>query len=68
VSGKSPANGTRRNFVKTATLGGMANVHCTAATQNVLALEMPTQAVDNPWWEKLVRTTDVGQKTGVVPK
>ena len=36
----------------------MANVHCAAATQNVLALEMPTQAVDNPWWEKLVRTTD----------
>jgi L-alanine-DL-glutamate epimerase-like enolase superfamily enzyme len=35
-----------------------ANVHCAAATQNFLALEMTTQAVDNPWWEKLVRTTD----------
>jgi L-alanine-DL-glutamate epimerase-like enolase superfamily enzyme len=35
-----------------------ANVHCAAATQNFLALEMTTQAVDNPWWENLVRTTD----------
>jgi len=36
----------------------MANVHCAAATQNFLALEMTTQAVDNPWWANLVRTTD----------
>jgi L-alanine-DL-glutamate epimerase-like enolase superfamily enzyme len=36
----------------------MANVHCAAATQNFLALEMTTQAVDNPWWENLVATTD----------
>ena len=36
----------------------MANVHCAAATQNFLALEMTTQAVDNPWWTNLVRTTD----------
>lgn len=36
----------------------MANVHCAAATQNFLALEMTTQAVDNPWWENLVVTTD----------
>ena len=36
----------------------MANVHCAAATQNFLALEMTTQAVDNPWWENLVKTTD----------
>ena len=28
----------------------MANVHCAAATQNVLALEVPNQVVDNPWW------------------
>jgi L-alanine-DL-glutamate epimerase-like enolase superfamily enzyme len=35
-----------------------ANVHCAAATQNFLALEMTTQAVDNPWWSNLVRTTD----------
>ena len=35
-----------------------ANVHCAAATQNFLALEMTTQAVDNPWWENLVKTTD----------
>jgi L-alanine-DL-glutamate epimerase-like enolase superfamily enzyme len=32
----------------------MANVHCAAATQNVLALEVPNQVVDNPWWPKLV--------------
>jgi L-alanine-DL-glutamate epimerase-like enolase superfamily enzyme len=32
----------------------MANVHCAAATQNFLALEMPNQNVDNPWWAKLV--------------
>ena len=36
----------------------MANVHCAAATQNFLALEMTTKAVDNPWWENLVKTTD----------
>jgi L-alanine-DL-glutamate epimerase-like enolase superfamily enzyme len=36
----------------------MANVHCAAATQNFLALEMTTQAVDNPWWKNLVKTTD----------
>lgn len=36
----------------------MANVHCAAATQNFLALEMTTQAVDNPWWSNLVITTD----------
>ena len=35
-----------------------ANVHCAAATQNFLALEMTTQAVDNPWWSNLVKTTD----------
>ena len=33
----------------------MANVHCAAATQNVLALEVPNQVVDNPWWPKLVK-------------
>jgi L-alanine-DL-glutamate epimerase-like enolase superfamily enzyme len=39
-------------------IGFMAGVHCGAATQNFLALEMTTQAVDNPWWENLVKTTD----------
>jgi L-alanine-DL-glutamate epimerase-like enolase superfamily enzyme len=39
-------------------VGFMASVHCAAATQNFLALEMTTQAVDNPWWENLVKTTD----------
>lgn len=34
----------------------MANVHCAAATQNVLALEMPNQVSDNTWWPTLVRT------------
>jgi len=34
----------------------MANVHCAAATQNVLALEH--HSIDVPWWEDLVRTTD----------
>ena len=34
----------------------MANVHCAAATQNFLALEH--HAVDIPWWEGLVKTTD----------
>jgi len=38
----------------------MANVHCAAATQNFLALELPIQCVDNPWWPKLV--TMVGSK------
>ncbi len=33
----------------------MANVHCAAATQNVLALEVPNQIVDNPWWPNLVK-------------
>jgi L-alanine-DL-glutamate epimerase-like enolase superfamily enzyme len=39
-------------------VGFMASVHCAAATQNFLALEMTTQAVDNPWWENLVKTSD----------
>jgi L-alanine-DL-glutamate epimerase-like enolase superfamily enzyme len=39
-------------------VGFMASTHCAAATQNFLALEMTTQAVDNPWWENLVVTTD----------
>jgi L-alanine-DL-glutamate epimerase-like enolase superfamily enzyme len=30
----------------------MANVHCAAAIDNFLALEM--HSVDNPWWEELV--------------
>ena len=34
----------------------MANVHCAAATQNFLALELPNQCVDNPWWPKLAKT------------
>jgi len=38
----------------------MANVHSAAATQNVLALEVPNQIVDNPWWPKLVKM--VGKK------
>lgn len=33
----------------------MANVHCAAATQNVLALEMPNQVSDNVWWPSLVK-------------
>ena len=33
----------------------MANVHCAAATQNALALEVPNQIVDNPWWPELVK-------------
>jgi len=33
----------------------MANVHSAAATQNVLALEVPNQVVDNPWWPTLVK-------------
>jgi L-alanine-DL-glutamate epimerase-like enolase superfamily enzyme len=37
----------------------MANVHCAAATNNMLALEMPNNgSLDNPWWEDLVKTTD----------
>lgn len=32
----------------------MANVHAAAATQNFLALELPVQCVDNPWWPKLI--------------
>lgn len=34
----------------------MANVHCAAATQNALALEVPNQIVDNPWWPNLMKT------------
>ena len=35
----------------------MANVHCAAATNNMLALEMPNNgSLDNPWWENLVKT------------
>ena len=33
----------------------MANVHSAAATQNALALEVPNQIVDNPWWPTLVK-------------
>lgn len=36
----------------------MANVHSAAATQNVLALEVPNQVVDNPWWPRLVNTVN----------
>ncbi len=37
----------------------MANVHCAAATNNVLSLEMPNNgSLDHPWWEELVKTTD----------
>lgn len=37
----------------------MANIHCAAATNNVLSLEMPNNgSLDNPWWEDLVKTTD----------
>jgi L-alanine-DL-glutamate epimerase-like enolase superfamily enzyme len=39
-------------------VGFMASVHCASATQNFLALEMTTQAVDNVWWANLVKTTD----------
>ena len=35
----------------------MANVHCAAATNNMLSLEMPNNgSLDNPWWEDLVKT------------
>ena len=33
----------------------MANVHCAAATENFLALEH--HAIDNPWWESMVKMT-----------
>jgi L-alanine-DL-glutamate epimerase-like enolase superfamily enzyme len=33
----------------------MANVHCAAATQNVLALEH--HLIDTPWWENMVKMT-----------
>jgi L-alanine-DL-glutamate epimerase-like enolase superfamily enzyme len=33
----------------------MANVHSAAATQNALALEVPNQVIDNPWWPNLVK-------------
>ncbi|MDA0194397.1 MAG: mandelate racemase/muconate lactonizing enzyme family protein [Bacteroidetes bacterium] len=37
----------------------MANIHCAAATNNVLSLEMPNNgSLDNPWWKDLVKTTD----------
>jgi L-alanine-DL-glutamate epimerase-like enolase superfamily enzyme len=36
----------------------MANVHCNAATQNALSLEVPNQIVDNPWWPTLVKTVN----------
>lgn len=36
----------------------MANVHCAAATNGVLALEMPSGSVDSPWWETMVNTID----------
>jgi L-alanine-DL-glutamate epimerase-like enolase superfamily enzyme len=39
-------------------VGFMANVHSAAATENALALEVPNQIVDNPWWADLVKTTD----------
>lgn len=47
----------------------MANIHCAAATQNLLSLEH--HSVDVEWWEDLVKTTD-GRKLiekgyGVVP-
>lgn len=36
----------------------MANVHCAAATNNMLALEMPNGgSLENPWWEDLVKTS-----------
>ena len=37
-------------------IGFMANLHCTAATQNVLVLEH--HSVDVPWWEDLVTGVD----------
>jgi len=33
----------------------MANVHCAAATENVLVLEHHN--IDNPWWESMVKMT-----------
>jgi len=33
----------------------MANVHCAAATENVIVLEHHN--IDNPWWESLVKVT-----------
>ncbi len=33
----------------------MANVHCAAATQSAMALEIPTQCANNPWWPNLVK-------------
>ncbi len=38
----------------------MANVHCAAATENFLALELPNQCADNSWWPQLVNM--VGEK------
>jgi len=40
----------------------MANVHCAAAIDNLVALEM--HSVDNPWWEELV--TFVGQDGPII--
>jgi L-alanine-DL-glutamate epimerase-like enolase superfamily enzyme len=36
----------------------MANVHCAAAIENLVALEM--HSVDNPWWEELITVTGRG--------
>jgi L-alanine-DL-glutamate epimerase-like enolase superfamily enzyme len=33
----------------------MANIHCAAATENILALEHHN--IDNPWWESMVKMT-----------
>ncbi len=33
----------------------MANIHCAAATENILALEHHN--IDNPWWENIVKMT-----------
>lgn len=33
----------------------MANIHCAAATENILALEHHN--IDNPWWESMVKLT-----------
>ena len=38
----------------------MANVHCAAAIDNFIALEM--HSVDNPWWDDLVRIVGSNDK------
>lgn len=47
----------------------MANIHCAAATQNVLALEH--HSVDLEWWESLVKMTGkqpmISKGYGIVP-